>query len=1038
MNYRRTSDSGVALIVVLLAMLFFTIMMLGFYFVTTGEQKIAASDRDNAVAYHGAQGALEKMSSDLAAFFVSHVSPTPAQVTSLTGAAYLPSIPGITFPTGGYTIGQPPTGTMGGSLTSTVGTIQGNGPLQGLQGIITPFTLTVIADGPNNTEVKMTRQVQEVAVPVFQFGIFSDSDLSFFAGPDFGFGGRVHTNGNLFLAEDGGTLTLGDRTTAYKDVIRAQLSNGLLIFTGSGASAGNGYTTTVDQITTSGGCPGTATTCRAMAWNEGSVTGGPGSPVNPNWNTLSLTTYNGWIRSGKTGAKKLNLALALAGSSPIAMIQRPITVPPGPFEDPLGIIGHDRFFNQASLRILLSDQTSSITNLPAIDATAQPYPLAEGASSGMSNVIQRASSSNAYYLPAADACHPPIAQSPGYAADNDYMLKSGTTLLGGYIKIEMQLNSSPGTWRDVTKEILSLGISQDVVTPIAAPVLSAGSSGGSLTSGTTYYYTVTALGPWGETVGTEASRAATSSKKITVSWATAYPTGYPGATGYRVYRTKTSGNYTGTGNGYIPLTVGTAGTGWASPWTSYTDSGATTPTAGSPPAPPACTNISILHLEEAKPGVGLNSTTQATTATNFVPINMYDPREGEVRDSNSYTTVSLNGVINIIEVDVKNLQKWFANMLCTGSTVPTSCPSGALALNNSGYILYFSDRRGNNNGGSETGEYGYEDTINSSSGTGSPNGNLDAGEDVNGNLQLDTYGGIAHPINSANVDSSGSSKYPTGSTTTLTQFMSSLTNPTTPNSAPLTRITSSATGVGYYEAQKNPVLFFRRALRLVNGGLGNLPPLAAATAANCPGALGGFTVAAENPIYVQGDYNATSTLPSTGSPAGFNDITTGTGSPACHVPAAVIGDAVTLLSNDWTDSVTLANPTARSSRPQTTQNAWYRTAIIGGKNNSFPLPTFTTPAAPPKDFGTDGGTHNFLRYIENWNTTLNYRGSMVSFYIASQGTGVYKCCSTVYNPPTRAYAFDTDFSNIQKLPPGTPRFTDVNALSFQQAILSTQ
>jgi hypothetical protein len=261
--------------------------------------------------------------------------------------------------------------------------------------------------------------------------------------------------------------------------------------------------------------------------------------------------------------------------------------------------------------------------------------------------------------------------------------------------------------------------------------------------------------------------------------------------------------------------------------------------------------------------------------------------------------------------------------------------------------------------------------------------------------------------------------------------MSSLTNPTTPNSAPLTRITAA-------EAQKNLVLFFRRALRLVNGGLGNLPPWAAATAANCPGALGGFTVAAENPIYVQGDYNATSTLPSTGSPAGFNDITTGTGSPACHVPSAVIGDTVTLLSNDWTDSVTLANPTARSSRPQTTQNAWYRTAIIGGKNNSFPLPTFTTPVAPPKDFGTDGGTHNFLRYIENWNTTLNYRGSMVSFYIAGQGTGVYKCCSTVYNPPTRAYAFDTDFSNIQKLPPGTPRFTDVNALSFQQAILSTQ
>jgi hypothetical protein len=31
-----------------------------------------------------------------------------------------------------------------------------------------------------------------------------------------------------------------------------------------------------------------------------------------------------------------------------------------------------------------------------------------------------------------------------------------------------------------------------------------------------------------------------------------------------------------------------------------------------------------------------------------------------------------------------------------------------------------------------------------------------------------------------------------------------------------------------------------------------------------------------------------------------------------------------------------------------------------------------------------------------------------------------------------------DFLNISLLPPGTPRFTDVNALSFKQAILPTQ
>jgi hypothetical protein len=40
----------------------------------------------------------------------------------------------------------------------------------------------------------------------------------------------------------------------------------------------------------------------------------------------------------------------------------------------------------------------------------------------------------------------------------------------------------------------------------------------------------------------------------------------------------------------------------------------------------------------------------------------------------------------------------------------------------------------------------------------------------------------------------------------------------------------------------------------------------------------------------------------------------------------------------------------------------------------------------------------------------------------------------VYSPPTRAYAFDTDFLIPSQLPPGTPRFRDINNLSFRQTI----
>jgi hypothetical protein len=63
---------------------------------------------------------------------------------------------------------------------------------------------------------------------------------------------------------------------------------------------------------------------------------------------------------------------------------------------------------------------------------------------------------------------------------------------------------------------------------------------------------------------------------------------------------------------------------------------------------------------------------------------------------------------------------------------------------------------------------------------------------------------------------------------------------------------------------------------------------------------------------------------------------------------------------------------------------------------------------------------------------------LASFYVSQQATGIYKCCNTVYSPPTRNYTFDTDFQSISKLPPGTPRFTDVNALSYYQSVLPSQ
>ncbi len=152
MRHQTSTENGIALLITLLLIFVFTMMTLGFYYMVTGEQRIAVSDRDNTVAFYGAQAGLEKMSADLAAWFVSHASPTPAQIDSLTTASYIPSVPGIAFPPGGYKIAYQTN--ADGSLKSSTQMIGGTGPLVGLQGIVTPLTLTVISRGPNMTEVQ--------------------------------------------------------------------------------------------------------------------------------------------------------------------------------------------------------------------------------------------------------------------------------------------------------------------------------------------------------------------------------------------------------------------------------------------------------------------------------------------------------------------------------------------------------------------------------------------------------------------------------------------------------------------------------------------------------------------------------------------------------------------------------------------------------------------------------------------------------------------------------------------------------------------
>jgi PilX N-terminal len=960
---RTNRQQGIALITALLVLVLISAIIVGFSWLVMTDQTMSGAANQRQESFYAAEAGMEKLTASLNTLFGANYSPSGAEINALAGVANQPTIPGVTYVDpkvgtagSGYSINFAVDGSGNPLASNTTIT---SGPYQGMQGLVTPYTLNVVAESPNGGEVKLQREVQTVGIPLFQFGMFSQTDLSFFAGPDFSFGGRVHTNGDLYLAS-GSTLELGDKVTAVGEVIRTNLSNGW--------PTSNGYTGTVSVLTAPGNY-------RALQTNEGSLVNTIGSVENANWPTISMSTYNGYIRTGdtspplyptsvsannSTGVKPLNITIATPaiGGSPIDLIKRPQA---GEDASAPGKLS-ERYYSLASLRILLSDNPSDITGLPCetssspVDLSLMAQPVASWPNVPPYSTIKSLAASYGTHLV-------PLAASGAgatYSSSNGYWVPANAPIITGWLKIEAQTSYPTGvgcgSYVDVTNEILALGYAGANLNPVSG---------------------------------------------------TAPPT-LPALPGSQIG-----------------------------------------PTPGNclSPDPNA---VLILERVRDNPstrstnaGCGVSATTYPTNASDYWPNALFDSREGNARDwcPNGSGSCSiqpeLSGVMDYIQLDVGNLAKWFRGAI--GASGPSTKDSSVSAND---FAVYFSDRRGNYistapaatpNGpeaspsGHETGEYGFTDNINPASQYGCPNNALDTGEDFDGTGLLYTYGAIAaqapYPAGPYTTPLANPETYAagnlyavmTGTFNSLNNSAASVLQPNWKCGNPPYITTGVKVWPGWYvnntnEARENPNVYFRRALKLIDGNSFNL--------GTCPNGNGcGLAVASENPVYVQND---------------FNSAGAGCGSGS-YGAASIIADAVTFLSDNWND-VNSFNSTYNTSGRNSTGTT-YRVAIAAGKGVQFPQPTAYSTY---QDFGTDGGVHNFLRFLENMSgQQVNYKGSIVSLFYSRQATGVYKDGSnnTVYQPPSRGYNFDTDFLTPACLPPRTPMFRDTNTIGFTEYLL---
>ncbi|HEY8561364.1 MAG TPA: hypothetical protein VIL74_13385 [Pyrinomonadaceae bacterium] len=896
---------------------------------TSNETAAASNDAAESRAFAAAQGSLEIMTRNFDKIFEEKLSPAPADLAHVE--SQVP--PGFEDD---YDFAQRITQT---EETRTV--VMSGQLLQGLNALRDEWQVeTTATDRTNGVEVALRRKFYNNRVPIFQFGIFYDDDLEFHPGPRFDFGGRVHSNANMFMMANTG-LYFSSRVSAAGHILTDVSRNG------------RSYTNWGENVFIKNGSGTYVKLTHAM----GSALKSPsnGDPVFTSSDMPKVYKNNDWEDSRKlfqgnllSEQKSLNLPLKIASKiagAPldyIELVKRGKNV--GDLQnDGVGVApvkagdadsvttSKERYFNKKGIRISLSDSKAKLPGCAAGSGT-------QAVSAPCGIRLDGAPSGDGSEPPLGEARgYRPLTMLDGYAAtrlNGERFFNSGRQM---WIKIELVgIDSADNSiqTRDVTADILSLGVTE------RAPFNLAGYGSADTRS-------IVKL-----------QRFAIPGVQLTAS-DTSFMS-YPniGGTNYNVVvandrPTNASGVPTGSGN-----------------WTQRDNGGVIDNQA---------------HYKTIPPTVGAPGVEQRVVP---FPIEMFDTREGLYNDGINVGSVGSvypggnvpwAGVMSMVDIDVTNLRAFLDGQ--HNSVMPKTGTAFANAngrgLRNSdvpeanGWVLYVSDRRGD---GDFDGEYDMEDIYGNNDG-----GQPQPGEDINNNKRLD-----ADYINEA------------------------------------VRYTGTGTHVSPALAAAVDHPYYRRGVRLIRGE--RLPGIFDAAD---PLNTKGFTVASENGIYVFGNYNATG-ISSVGNPtpaSGYNPQNT-----AAHVPASIVGDAVTILSNIWSDARSFRYPFDSAQRVASETHV--RFALLSGDSRSSIEGTPNQGGGDPR---MCGGVHNFKRFLERWNgIRLNYVGSIINLFNAHNNNGSYKNTTKVYEPPNRNWVFDSSFLDPTRLPPGTPFFQHIQLTGFQR------
>lgn len=942
----KTNEAGAALAITLLVM----VVLLGFAALAlsraTSEITISASDAAESRTFTAAEAALEDSTRDFATLIENKLVVTPEEANELAQK------PVPHFSSDKYEfkkIIEP----LGKAKVVT----QTKGQFQGLVSLRDEWRITVTAkEIDSGVETEVRRRFFNDRIPIFQFGAFYQDDLEVQDPPLFIFNGRIHTNGNFFTNSNGSDIRYKSKITIAGELVRDRWKSGAALT--SSEQSNNVYaldTANVDkQIPTANG----SVTCTSGTGGIlKDITGRnfpyPKCSVNSNWATFSKSFEGNVI----TRSKQLNLPINRSGSALIEMMRRGKNVGDLENKDGLivkvtearednGVLSKERFANKEGLRITLADARDRLPQCANVQIS-DPCGVQLNGALGSSLGYQPKALRNITYKTT------PI--------NGNRLTVDGRQV---WIKVELvsfNADTQKPETKDVTEDILSLGVTEPVIKSDTPSDLQVDNY-------------------WSYTTKPD-SLSIVKLQRFAIE---GDPIGNPTSTSYITAATIGTKKYNFVvRRANIPFS-GLAGCN-LSPFPCTNKDAFAKPVGSTGSGAPDET----AHYKLASFNGGITSNTTGKTRVVIVPfpIQMQDTREGNrANDTTNLTAnyVFRNGVMSMVDIDVANLRRFlkgdFDNYLPTNTPFAQNNNNQSLkaadAPSNRGWVVYFSDRRGDED---FDGRYKLEDV----------NPNYDSLIDED----LDNNGTIDKP-------SSGNKEAPS---------------------------TDQTVEAGY--AAVTDHLYYRRGVRLINGKTlpGNYDW-------QNPTTTTGFTLASENGAYVWGDYNVTGITIASGTssttsdkyyPQGKTEQLSGTSDGNLHIPAAVIGDAVTILSNNWDDAKSFAYPNDLTKRVATDTRV--RFAMLAGD----PI----TGYSPDEGLygGQNGGLINFKRFLESWTgDRLNYSGSLVNLFNAFNNNGRHKPNYATYNPPTRDWTFEESFKDPNRLPPGTPFVYFITFTGFER------